>query len=429
MEKHSGMFRVDRIPKNDKVTLVGGGTADNMAAGTNVVGSVDGMLQRPDSRTAANANHSGDAHGGFTSANYVGGSEGSSQTASASSGATRCLHVGNVPANMTEIQLMREFEKFGQLEGLKLVSQRNGSRRFAFVTFQTVEQAVSARHALSKVHPWKSAISFAHKDFGGSGGGGHSQPTAAYPTPSHNSRHSNSNIQSAYLQDTRHVGVPRYGNRMYPGTNYPQEFHNNSLYQLQSNPHHQMMVSHGGHVPYPYLNSPYSAASGPPLYWMPSQHSLPLPFEHGGTVPIPPSIDPLQQGQFPQQPPQQHPQTTYTNGSQSASAVAGSIERDCPVLQRLCDDTYVPTQPWPADHVRDLPYCSAVVAQMQQFGGSTTVSKLRGFLRNRISATDNIKSVPLKAMIVAYPQLFVLENNYVYLVGGGGSASSDGSTS
>jgi RNA recognition motif-containing protein len=69
--------------------------------------------------------------------------------------ATRCLHVGNVPANLTEAQLTREFEKFGPLEGLKLITQRNGNRRFAFITFRQVEHAVAARHAMSKLHPWK----------------------------------------------------------------------------------------------------------------------------------------------------------------------------------------------------------------------------------------------------------------------------------
>ena len=89
----------------------------------------------------------------------------------------------------------------------------------------------------------------------------------------------------------------------------------------------------------------------------------------------------------------------------------------CPVLQRLCDDTYVPTQPWPVDYVQDLPYCNACVAQLQQFGGGTSVSKLRGFLRNRLSATDNIKSVPLKAMLGAYPNLFALRGNHCTLIG------------
>jgi RNA recognition motif-containing protein len=75
----------------------------------------------------------------------------------------RRLHVGNVPLNLTEVQLLREFERFGQLDGLKLISQRSGTRRFAFITFHTVEQAITAKHCMSKMHPWKSAISFAHK--------------------------------------------------------------------------------------------------------------------------------------------------------------------------------------------------------------------------------------------------------------------------
>jgi hypothetical protein len=99
----------------------------------------------------------------------------------------------------------------------------------------------------------------------------------------------------------------------------------------------------------------------------------------------------------------------------SSMHLLASTPPDCPVLLRLCDDTYVPTQPWPVDAARDPSYCAAVVAQLQHFGGWTSVSKLRGFLRNRISAVDNIKSVPLKAMLTAYPHLFSLESNFVYL--------------
>lgn len=46
----------------------------------------------------------------------------------------------------------------------------------------------------------------------------------------------------------------------------------------------------------------------------------------------------------------------------------------------------------------------------------TTISKLRGFLRNRVAATDNIKSVPLKALLSAYPSLFALSGNQVSLL-------------
>lgn len=58
----------------------------------------------------------------------------------------------------------------------------------------------------------------------------------------------------------------------------------------------------------------------------------------------------------------------------------------------------------------------SIIDQIVQFGGSTTISKLRGFLKHRMGTVDNIKSVPLKAMLLAYPQYFHVENNYVSLV-------------
>lgn len=67
------------------------------------------------------------------------------------------------------------------------------------------------------------------------------------------------------------------------------------------------------------------------------------------------------------------------------------------------------------DPVQDAPFCSAAVSQIKQFGGSTTISKLRGFLRNRLSASDNIKSVPLKSMLNAYPHIFVVSGSQVSL--------------
>ena len=104
--------------------------------------------------------------------------------------------------------------------------------------------------------------------------------------------------------------------------------------------------------------------------------------------------------------------------SQTSSPQAGSSSGNTGsdfVLRRLCDDTYVPTQPWPVRWEADAFYCSAVIAQLQQFGGATTISKLRGFLRSRVNATDNIKSVPLKAMLSGYPGFFTVRSNQVTL--------------
>lgn len=101
--------------------------------------------------------------------------------------------------------------------------------------------------------------------------------------------------------------------------------------------------------------------------------------------------------------------------SASAVMVTSNAVHSSLVLRRLCDDTYVPTQLWRKDTQLDSPFINAAIEQLLAFGGSTTVSKLRGFLRNRVCATDNLKSVPLKAMLAAYPQYFVVQSNYVTL--------------
>lgn len=86
-----------------------------------------------------------------------------------------------------------------------------------------------------------------------------------------------------------------------------------------------------------------------------------------------------------------------------------------PILRRLCDSTFVPTRDWPVDTAHDQHYVSAVVQQLQQFHGYTSISKLRSSLKSRLMSSDNIKSVPLKAMLAAYPKFFVVKGNQVSL--------------
>ena len=135
-----------------------------------------------------------------------------------------------------------------------------------------------------------------------------------------------------------------------------------------------------------------------------------------GTTTTTTTISQQQQQQQQQHQGGHHLQSQAFNNSEQASVVAirGDVN-NCPILRRLCDDTYVPTQPWPINIQNDEPDCQAVIQQLMQFGGYTTISKLRGFLRNRVLANDNIKSVPLKAMLSAYPQYFMLESNLVSL--------------
>jgi hypothetical protein len=85
------------------------------------------------------------------------------------------------------------------------------------------------------------------------------------------------------------------------------------------------------------------------------------------------------------------------------------------VLALLTSDQFVPTQAWPANFSADWPYIEAAVEQLRHVGGSTTVSKLRGLLRGRLSSVHTVKSVPLKAMLQAYEPIFVLCGNRVSL--------------
>jgi len=117
----------DRIPKNDTVSLLD----DN---GYSPVGHV----------SQSNSHHSG------------GSSSSSSQATS------RCLHVGNVAAHLTEEELRRQFSVYGHIQALKLVVQKD--RRFAFVNYSTMDEAMTAKRELSKQSLWRSNVSYAKRE-------------------------------------------------------------------------------------------------------------------------------------------------------------------------------------------------------------------------------------------------------------------------
>ena len=103
-------------------------------------------------------------------------------------------------------------------------------------------------------------------------------------------------------------------------------------------------------------------------------------------------------------------------GNPTIMGTASSAEQAVdPILRRLCDSTFVPTRDWPMDAVNDIFYVNAVVEQLQQFNGYTSISKLRSALKTRLMSNENIKSVPLKALLVAYPTYFIVKGNQVSL--------------
>lgn len=73
----------------------------------------------------------------------------------------KSLHVGNVPSFFTEDLFAHEFSSFYPLS-TNLVTQKG--RRYGFINFATIEQAKYAKNMLSKTKLWKSNISFAKRE-------------------------------------------------------------------------------------------------------------------------------------------------------------------------------------------------------------------------------------------------------------------------
>eukprot|EP01038_Epipyxis_sp_PR26KG_P008631 gene8631-11664_t len=425
LEKFRSTFRVDRIPKNDKVTLISNKLSLNeghfspqdaynrsVASHQTQTGSrqkpvlssivpVNPIISRPSSSLSQTHSPTLESSIRLNSNNYHFYEDSNNggilndikYESNFQSGQqpTRCLHVGNVPQNLTEISLRTEFEKFGPIEGLKIVTQKTSNRRFAFITFQTIEHAVKAKHHMSKVHPWKSAISFAHKEFTSS--------------PSNN-RHQNSrNNNNNNINQSSNFAVHSSIESMHQ----PNFLVNPLMYAMDPQP-----LLPQGHISNDIKNTRSVLGDVPlDLNYMGLKPSDGY-YNHLNIDQLPnngnwPTIDNLLSSL-------QDTTLTHSNENNHYVRTPANNGTNCPVLRRLCDDTYVPTQPWPIDEPADRVYYTAVIAQLQQFGGSTTISKLRGFLRNRVAATDNIKSVPLKAMLAAYPHLFVVQSNYVSLI-------------
>merc|ERR1712070_977974 len=84
------------------------------------------------------------------------------------------------------------------------------------------------------------------------------------------------------------------------------------------------------------------------------------------------------------------------------------------ILSLLTSHHFVPTQEWPCNTADDAFYIRHAVEEIRSLGGQTTISKLRGLLKHRFSSKETIKSVPLKALLAAYPKIFTLNRNNVY---------------
>lgn len=408
LEQAARVFRVRRIPKNDTVALVLPGDSDTDSSPRSRQGSRDGVSD-------TEKDSFGRSHHAYSS-----GSENEDGGRGGKEHASRCLHVGNVPAQLTEEQLCCEFEKFGEVEGLKIVAHR--SRRFAFVTFVTIEQAISAKQRLVKLAPWKSAISYAHKESIAppqppknyvpgekqgvgykvkNGRGGPVGPTGVAGSPHFKE-------MNGYTNGASRSPFDKIGGHGFPdggmGGRAPMDGF--------------ITGSHlaGGGV----LLGPGQGLDAPPGMMLPPGHyqQATIADMSGFGYDAFPAMDtmggmptPLQQQQLPRQ---QFPRPEEAVQMGAEVVYLGGNNEVDPILRRLCDSTFVPTRDWPTDS-KDQFYCSAIIQQLQHFHGYTSISKLRSALKGRLMSSDNIKSVPLKALLAAYPQYFSVRGNQVSL--------------
>ena len=476
LERYPKVFIVDRIPKNDCVSLRSPSVKQLRDKNGSVPVSASRTLSRSEPVIPTSSSSpqpigsvpslvaiiNGFTPGGQSPAPYP--SLGYVKDTQASN----CLHIGNVPLNVSEIHLRKEFEAFGDIECLNIVTQR--TRRFAFVSYYSIDDAILAKQRLSRMHPWKNAISFARKD--------HSKQVYSIPPPVH------------IVESLSSEPIIKNTNTLPRKTDYVQRFHSTpkiirtppldtesyvfvSTEDVNGSDHGSAVGTYGPR--YPPLSPNEMRGLGLGLGQEIKQPSFlrpPPANNHMGSSSEEDEGGPEQQNHAPkmnysvnqsmqdpvyreQQEPRQHfplsmhpLQTIYeSNGAvhdiqqgssgsschqplkqvqthavqpQEAGADAAQLNRDTSqfderILQRLCDDTYVPTQRWLANRELDAPFCSAIASQLMQLGGEATVSKLRSSLRSRISAQSNIKSVALKAFLEAYPEYFTLQNNHVNL--------------
>ncbi|CAI4222142.1 unnamed protein product [Auanema sp. JU1783] len=62
------------------------------------------------------------------------------------SDATRTLFVGNMPADITESEIRKVFGRYGKIEDIDIKTPANTDAAYAFVMFQSLEQAMDAKH-------------------------------------------------------------------------------------------------------------------------------------------------------------------------------------------------------------------------------------------------------------------------------------------
>ena len=131
-------------------------------------------------------------------------------------------------------------------------------------------------------------------------------------------------------------------------------------------------------------------------------------------APAPPQDPAPQQQQQQQQGTRLSPPPLLNVGSQRQ--LVESAARSRRALERLMSEDYVPTQRWPRSSADDAPLVATVLESLDHLRGCATLNKLRSALKQRHNLPRSVKSVPLRAFLASYADLFVLDGAHVYLL-------------
>ena len=149
----------------------------------------------------------------------------------------------------------------------------------------------------------------------------------------------------------------------------------------------------------------------------------PPPYAMAAPVPrhvhYPPGLAPQGAAQAAYEGPPGHYGSPRGDGSYLVAMDVAVHRRRAPsgeLLEALTVEAMVPTQAWNADPARDAPFVAATLETLEQLGGTATISKLRGHLKHRLHLSRSVKTVPLKAFMRAYCNIFMVNGNTASLV-------------
>ena len=355
------------------------------------------------------------------------------------------LYIGNIPSNRNESQLLEVFETYGEVDTIKIVN--HASRRFAFVTYNTIEQAMKVKQSMHKSLPWKSTVSFAHHE--------------SFIPPQHSSRRTNSDLESSnintntinYSHNSAFTLPPaininttttsRYGGYSTSGgsnTHLPvllSPSSEGSSNTFLSNTTKSSISSIGGHdqnALYRPQPSPYSLSQGlshtlslPGSYNTPSQHQQQQSYSRpvSPRSPIYTEVYPnnnnsayqiLAATNYPTSPLPHHSlphAQSHTQSQSQAASIQAKLGQD-PVLRYLCDDRYPATQHWPSDEHLDYPYITKLVNILTIYQGRLYIREIMNILHIQLflSHTQQVSWHALKSFLAAYPAVFLVQGLY-----------------